>query len=94
MWEFIHPNSKQAINYTPTQTPLISNDAEVSLQAALADEGLVWMPEYVLAQYLSTQQLIPVLTDWAITYQGYHLYYPSRNDAVIFKMLVDCLTAE
>lgn len=49
------------------------------LGAALDGNGLGFVPEYMTRPYLATGQLVEVLSDWSITWQGYHLYYPNRR---------------
>ncbi|RYG75485.1 MAG: LysR family transcriptional regulator, partial [Alphaproteobacteria bacterium] len=49
------------------------------LGAALDGHGLAFVPEYMTRPYLESGKLVEVLVDWAITWQGYHLYYPNRR---------------
>lgn len=91
-WEFSTPQTQQEISYQPKKTTLISNDIEIGIHAALAGEGLIWLPEYVIADKLASQQLLTVLPEWAICYEGYHLYYPRRHkDSAIFQALLEYL---
>jgi DNA-binding transcriptional LysR family regulator len=49
------------------------------LGAALDGHGLAYVPEYMTRPYLDRGELVEVLADWSITWQGYHLYYPNRQ---------------
>ncbi|MGO7719017.1 hypothetical protein ACC706_37960, partial [Rhizobium johnstonii] len=40
---------------------------------------LSYVPRDLIRQYCDSGQLQEVLADWAPTFQGYHLYYPSRR---------------
>jgi len=51
-----------------------------------------YMPEDLVAPYISTGELIHVLSDWCPPFPGYHLYYPSRRHASpAFSLLVEAL---
>lgn len=67
----------------------------VLVEAALADFGLFWTPRDVVQARLADGTLVEVLADWAISYTGYHLYYPHRRaDAPLFRALVGSLREE
>lgn len=62
------------------------------LSTALAGAGLGCIPEDMAAPYLKTGQLVRMLEDWMPTFDGYHLYYPSRRQASpAFTRLVEAL---
>ncbi|MGO7163069.1 SDR family NAD(P)-dependent oxidoreductase [Rhizobium johnstonii] len=50
-----------------------------AINAALDGAGLSYVPRDLVRQYCDSGQLHEVLADWAPTFQGYHLYYPSRR---------------
>ncbi len=50
-----------------------------AINAALDGVGLSYAPKELVQQYLDIGQLREVLADWTPTFQGYHLYYPSRR---------------
>ena len=49
------------------------------LDAAVDGHGLAFVPEYLTKPHLQAGRLVEVLADWAIAWQGYHLYYPNRR---------------
>lgn len=49
------------------------------LQAAVDGIGLAYVPQELVAPYLADGRLREVLAEWCPTFQGYHLYYPSRR---------------
>ncbi len=62
------------------------------LSAALVGAGLACVPEDIVASHLETGTLVRVLDDWMPTFDGYHLYYPSRRqNSPAFQILVDAL---
>lgn len=62
------------------------------LGAALDGHGLAYVPEYMARPHIDRGELIEVLSDWAITWQGYHLYYPNRrHPSPAFAALVNAL---
>lgn len=90
-WEFRHPSDGSIVRVAG-QGGLISNDGLVLKQAALAGEGIVWMPQDSVADALAQGTLTAVLADWARHYQGYHLYYPNRRaHAPLLQALVSVL---
>jgi DNA-binding transcriptional LysR family regulator len=88
-WEFekdgkaieVHIDGQWVFNTTPQM-----------LRAALAAYGLAYVPEDLLAPYLASGELVPVLEDWWPTLAGYHLYYPSRRQSSpAFALVLDAL---
>ena len=74
---------------------LVFNSLSPMLNAAIGGFGLAWLPEIMVKRPVATGQLVPVLEDWAHTYDGYHLYYPHRRHATsAFSLLVKALRVE
>lgn len=48
-------------------------------QACLAGFGLAYMPLDFAARHIAAGELVEVLGDWRKTFEGYHIYYPSRR---------------
>jgi DNA-binding transcriptional LysR family regulator len=72
--------------------PLIVAPLLLRLNAALDGIGLVLVPEDQVAGHLATGHLVPVLEEWWPTWEGYHLYYPSRRQPTpAFRLLLDAL---
>jgi len=61
------------------QGPLIVDDAELLIQAAIDGVGLAFMLEAQAAPHLASGTLARVLEDWCPPFAGYFLYYPSRR---------------
>ena len=70
---------------------LAFNSSTHALTAALAWHGLACVPADVAAQHLASGRLVQVLRDWMPIFEGYHLYYPSRQHSAAFQLFVDAV---
>ena len=59
--------------------PLIIDDTNLVIQAALAGAGLGLAYEEQVAEYVAKRRLIRVLEDWMPPIPGFFMYYPSRQ---------------
>jgi DNA-binding transcriptional LysR family regulator len=59
--------------------PLIVDEVELIVRAALDGVGLAFMAEETAAPHLASGALVRVLADWCPPYPGFFLYYPSRR---------------
>jgi DNA-binding transcriptional LysR family regulator len=59
--------------------PLIVDDVELLVCAAVEGLGLAFMSEELAAQHLGKGTLVRVLEDWCQPFPGFFLYYPSRR---------------
>jgi DNA-binding transcriptional LysR family regulator len=88
-WEF-EKNGRE-VNVR-VEGQLVFNGAGALLSAALKGFGLAYLTEAHVQPYLSSGQLVRVLSDWCPPFSGYHLYYPSRRQpSPAFALLVDAL---
>lgn len=55
------------------------NNMGPAVQAALDGVGLAYVPRELVRSYIEAGQLQEVLHQYCPTFQGYHLYYPSRR---------------
>lgn len=60
---------------------LVFNNLALRINAALAGQGLAYVPEDQVVHLIEAGQLVRVLEDWCEPFTGYHLYYPSRRDS-------------
>jgi DNA-binding transcriptional LysR family regulator len=71
---------------------LVFNCAGALLNAALKGLGLTYLMQDRVQPFVSTGELVRVLSDWCPPFSGYHLYYPSRRQpSPAFSLLVDAL---
>ena len=75
-WEF--DKGKQSLTVA-VDGPLIVDDAEIQVRAALDGVGVVWTLEHYAAPFVSAGKLVRVLEGWCAPFPGYFLYYPSRR---------------
>ncbi len=62
------------------------------LNATLDGFGLAYLPYELTRPHIETGRLIPVLTDWAPSFPGWHIYYPSRRQSSrALALLVEAL---
>lgn len=75
-WEF--QKGKKSLSVA-VSGPLIVDDLEIVISAAVDGVGLAFMAEESAAQHLASGALVQVLEDWCQPYPGFFIYYPSRR---------------
>nr|WP_167406572.1 LysR family transcriptional regulator [Bradyrhizobium forestalis] len=75
-WEFERGRQSVTIG---VNGPLIVDDTDLVIQAALNGVGLGLAYEGQVAGYVAKRQLIRVLEDWTPPTPGFFMYYPSRQ---------------
>ncbi|NDK49509.1 LysR family transcriptional regulator [Rhizobium laguerreae] len=75
-WEFEKDGREFSVR---VEGQLVMSNIGPAINAALDGAGLSYVPRELVRQYCDSGQLNEVLADWAPTFQGYHLYYPSRR---------------
>jgi DNA-binding transcriptional LysR family regulator len=75
-WEF--ENRKQSL-VVGVAGPLVVDDVELSIRAALDGVGLAFVDDDRVAGHLESGALVRVLEDWCPPFPGFFLYYPSRR---------------
>jgi len=75
-WEFDKGNQSLAV---AVQGPLLVDDVELLIRAAIDGVGLAFMLEEHATPHLAGGALVRVLEDWCPPFAGYFLYYPSRR---------------
>ena len=91
VWEFRCPETKEVIKFTPSGRLIVNNNF-LAKKACLSHLGLVLMPNDRMSKELENGEVVEVLKDFAISYDGYYLYYPNRRqNSPLFKALVEAL---
>jgi DNA-binding transcriptional LysR family regulator len=75
-WEF--EKGKKALSVA-VNGPLIVDDLDLVIRAALDNVGLAYMSEENAAPHLASGALVRLLEDWCQPFPGFFLYYPSRR---------------
>lgn len=92
-WEFKNPSAdtgQNVISYRP-QSAMVVNHAHLLMKGALSGLGLAWVPATMAEKELATGELVSVLAQSSMTYEGYHMYYPNRHLSPLFRLFVDTL---
>lgn len=72
--------------------PLIVNDSSIIYKATQEGLGLACVLEDIVADQITSGQLVRVLEDWCPPFAGYHLYFPDRRQTTpAFQLLIDAL---
>jgi DNA-binding transcriptional LysR family regulator len=75
-WEFREDAHEFSVR---VEGQLTFNNMVPTVGAALDGVGLAYVPGELVEAYLESGQLQEVVCGWSPTFQGYHLYYPSRR---------------
>jgi len=75
-WEF--DKGKKSLSVA-VNGPLIVDDVEIVIRAAIDGIGLAFMSEEHAAPHIESGALVRVLEDWCQPFPGFFLYYPSRR---------------
>ena len=88
-WEFEKRGKPVTVSVSG---PLVFNDVELTLSAALDGVGLAFALEEHVAERIARGELVRVLEDWCPPFDGFFLYYPSRRQQpAALQALVDAL---
>src|SRR5262245_40534275 len=88
-WEFEKRGQPVTVSVSG---PLIVNDVDLTLRAALDGVGLAFALEEHVAHLIARGSLVRVLADWCPPFDGFFLYYPSRrHQPPALQALVDAL---
>ena len=87
-WEFKRRGRSMSVHVSGR---LVFSNGDYVLSATLAGHGLGWVPEDMAAAHVASGHLVRVLTDWTMTYPGYHLYYASRRASPALALVVEAL---
>jgi DNA-binding transcriptional LysR family regulator len=75
-WEF--DKGKQSLTVA-VNGPLIVDDVQLLIRAAIDGVGLTWMSEEHAVPHLASGALVRVLEDWCPPFPGFFLYYPRQR---------------
>lgn len=87
-WDFQRRGRRVSVHVSGR---LVFSNGDLIVRAALAGYGLGWVPEDMAAEHIAAGRLVRVLSEWAMTYPGYHLYYASRRASPALTLVVAAL---
>ncbi|MDO8718940.1 MAG: LysR family transcriptional regulator [Polaromonas sp.] len=91
VWAFEGPNGPVEVT---TQARLRSNSGDTCLAAALAGQGLILQPDFIVGADLKNGRLVEVLPQYRAPALAIHAVYPSRQHlSVKVRRMVDYLAA-
>ncbi|WP_119462664.1 LysR family transcriptional regulator [Rhodospirillaceae bacterium SYSU D60014] len=77
-WEFEH--GEETLE-AAVEGPLIVNEADVAVQAALDGVGIAYLFDHHAQPAIEAGKLVRLLDEWTPPFPGFYLYYPSRRQA-------------
>ena len=88
-WEFERDGRELRVR---VEGQLTLSSLSQRIDAAENGLGLAYVPEASVLGALNHGRLVRVLESWCPTFEGYHLYYPSRRQhTTAFRLLLDAL---
>ncbi len=87
-WEFKHGERVTTVH---VEGRLVFNRSDLMADAAVAGNGLAWLPHDMVHEYLAAGRLVTTLDAWEISFPGYHLYYATRRSSAALALVVDAL---
>src|SRR3954465_960432 len=91
-WEFDKGTQSMTV---AVDGPLVVDDVELVLRAALDGVGLAYLGEDRAAPHLDSGALVRVLEQWCQPFPGFFLYYPSRRQQpAALSAVIDALRLE
>jgi len=88
-WEFEKDGETLVVDVSG---PLIVDDADLMIRAAVDGLGVTFSFEEYVAPYIASGALVRVLEDWCPPFAGYFLYHPSRRQqSPALSALIDTL---
>jgi DNA-binding transcriptional LysR family regulator len=91
-WEFERGRKTLEV---AVEGPLIVNDIDVALAAALDGVGIAYLFDHQVRPLLESGELVRVLAPWTPPFTGFYLYYPGRRHMpATLRAFIDFIRAE
>jgi DNA-binding transcriptional LysR family regulator len=89
VWEFEKGGKEVNVR---VEGQVILNTMPLVMEAVRAGHGIAYVMEDRAAPLLQSGEAVRVMKDWSPSFDGYHLYYPSRRQPTpAFSLLVEAL---
>jgi DNA-binding transcriptional LysR family regulator len=90
-WEFLENGQWFEV---AVQGPVIANNKEFCLQAALDGVGIAFPTDQLSAPHIAAGRLVPLLEKWSAPFPGFYLCYPAqRQMAPSLRAFIDAVRA-
>lgn len=79
------------------RTPIQANSSLVLLKSVLENQGVAYLPTYLIGDHIQKDELTPLLLDGIITYEThalYALYFPSKYSNPKVRSFIDFLVEQ
>jgi len=79
------------------KTPVQANSSLILLKAALAGQGIAWLPSYLINKHIASEELVALKLDGKYAYPThslYALYFPSKFRNPKVRSFIDFLIEE
>jgi DNA-binding transcriptional LysR family regulator len=91
-WPFVREGTRRKVTVHGAVTV---NSSELALRAAIGGLGFAFVNDAVADPFLRSGQLVAVLRNWSVSYDGYFLLYPGRRQVPPpLRALIDTLRAQ
>lgn len=88
-WEFERNGEEIAVE---TPGPLTVDATHAAIAFGLSGAGIIYTTEAIVRPYLDSGALRPILSEWAPTGSGFHIYYSGRRHLPTgLRLLIDLL---
>lgn len=77
--------------------PIQANSSLVLLKSVLEDQGVAYLPTYLIGDHIQKEEITPLMLDGTITCEThalYALYFPSKYSNPKVRSFIDFLVAE
>ena len=75
-WEFVGPDGTVSVR---TRARVYSSNGDTCRAIALADEGIIFLPSFIVGEDIRAGRLVHVMPDYTATELGIYAVYPTRK---------------
>jgi DNA-binding transcriptional LysR family regulator len=92
-WRLTHTDGREAV--VRMRPVMYSNNGDTARAAALAGQGVIWQPTFIVGEDLRAGRLVRLLPDWSLPDINVLAVYPSRRHlSAKVRLMVDFLAGE
>ena len=90
-------NEQDRLHQLKLHMPIQANSSLVLLKSVLEDQGVAYLPTYLIGDHIQKEEITPLMLDGTITCEThalYALYFPSKYSNPKVRSFIDFLVAE